>query len=185
MNIIETDSSYRQTATVSFRRMTEQDFSLLHKWFQNPRIREWYARGEAFSLEMIRQKYLPRILHSQSIPNYIIYINETAVGYIQCYHVSEHLPEGMDQDDLLFRQYMPEELAGIDMFIGEDEFLHKGHASKALSAFLRKKLRGRFQAVVVDPMKSNRQAVLFFERNGFAHISRNRDSEHDLMLLEL
>ena len=69
---------------------------LLHQWFQVAHVKQWYARGETYSLNIIREQYLPRIIKPDDIPNFIIHLDGKPVGYIQLYQVSKSLPEGVD-----------------------------------------------------------------------------------------
>jgi hypothetical protein len=77
--------------SINFKLLTENDLPLLHSWFHKPHIQQWYARGENYTLDMIKEKYMPRILNSESIPNFIVYANITPIGYIQLYCVNAPL----------------------------------------------------------------------------------------------
>ena len=126
---------------------------LLHQWFQVAHVKQWYARGETYSLNIIREQYLPRIIKPDDIPNFIIHLDGKPVGYIQLYQVSKSLPEGVDNySHTLFKQFKPEDLAGIDLFIADENILGKGICSKILTAFVDAHIRGRYVAMIVDPI---------------------------------
>lgn len=72
--------------------MNENDLKLLHQWFQIPHVLKWYARDVKYTLEMIQEKYLPRI-NDYSISSFIICDYDKPVGYIQLYHLTDHFPE--------------------------------------------------------------------------------------------
>lgn len=168
---------------ITFKKMNENDLKLLHQWFQIPHVLKWYARDENYTLEMIEEKYRQRI-NDVSIPNFIIYDQDRPVGYIQYYYVTEHLPEGIiDYNHPLFKDYKPNELIGLDLFIADEKYLRIGFTSVALTLFISINLKGKFKAVLVDPLKQNTAAIFFFERNGFKHI-QSQDDNHDLMLLK-
>lgn len=169
---------------ITFKKLNENDIKLLHQWFQIPHVLKWYARDEKYTLEMIEEKYRQRI-NDASIPNFIIYDQDRPVGYIQYYHVTEHLPEGItDYSHPLFKDYKPNELIGIDLFIADENHLRTGFGSEALGLFINAYLKEKFKAVLVDPLKQNTAAILFFEKNEFRHI-QSHDVNHDLMLLKL
>jgi aminoglycoside 6'-N-acetyltransferase len=63
--------------SIHFKSLTENDLPLLYAWFQKQHVKQWYARGENYTIDMIREKYLPRILHPESIPNFIVYADNT------------------------------------------------------------------------------------------------------------
>lgn len=133
---------------------------------------------------MIEVKYLPRI-NNASIPSFIIYDQDNTVGYIQYYHVTKHLPEGVkDYSHPIFSEYKPSELVGLDFFTANQNYLRTGFSSEALAIFIRIYLKGKFKAAFVDPLKHNTVAISFFEKNGFRHVL-SQNANHDLMLLNL
>lgn len=169
---------------IIFKKLEENDLALLHQWFQIPHVLKWYARGKSFSFDEIQQKFLPRI-NDSTITSYIIYTREKPVGYIQLYQVEHHLPEGIDNHNhSLFDQIMPNELAGIDIFIADKNLLHTGFSSMMLNSFIENYIKGLFHAIAVDPVKSNITAIKFFEKNGFTLIT-NQDGYHHVMIKHL
>ena len=169
---------------ITFKPLCEDDLVLLHQWFQVPHVKEWYARGVTFSLEMIREKYLPR-LSDPSIPNFIISYLGKPVGYIQFYHVTDHLPEGVENySHSLFGDFKANELVGIDLFFVDENILGKGICSKIFTSFVDSHIKGKFRGMVVDPVTSNSRAIVFFERNGFKRLTSSVDVNHLLMLSE-
>src|SRR3990167_9099177 len=103
--------------------MNANDLKLLHQWFQIPHVLRWYARNEKYTFEMIQEKYLPRI-NDATIPSFIICDHDKPVGYIQFYHVTEHLPEGVaNYNHPVFNDFKPNEIVGIDLFIADENYL--------------------------------------------------------------
>ena len=45
---------------IYFKPLHEDDLQLLYQWFKEPTINQLYARGQAWSLKDIENKYLPR-----------------------------------------------------------------------------------------------------------------------------
>jgi len=124
--------------SINFKLLTEKDLPLLHNWFQKPHVKQWYARRENYTIDMIREKYLPRILHPDSIPNFIVYAGNTPIGYIQLYCVKDSLPDGVtDYNHRLFSDFKSNEIAGVDLFIADENFLRKGYATLSLSFFIK------------------------------------------------
>ena len=172
---------------VRFKPLTEDDLSLLHDWFHRPHIKQWYARNEDYTREMIDEKYLPRVHHPELIPNFIISVDDHPIGYSQLYCVSHSLPEGVDSyDHPLFANHKPQDIAGIDMFIAEEECLGKGYARLILESFIKEHVKGRFTVLVVDPLTTNRHAIQFFERNGFEKLANYQSqSMYELLVLHV
>ena len=164
--------------------MTEHDLKLLQQWFQIPHVLKWYARDEKYTLEMIQEKYIPRI-NDTTIPNFIIYYDDKPVGYIQYYQVANHLPQVIiDYNHPIFEEFKPNELAGIDLFIADENYLHTGFSSKALKVFISTHINNKFKAILVDPVIQNTSAISFFKRHGFENIM-SQDNNHHLMVLRI
>lgn len=172
---------------ISFRPLCEDDLKLLHQWFQLPHIKRWYARNKTYSFEAIKNQYLPRIHAPEKIPNYIIVFGNTPIGYIQLYHLDSSLPDGVtNYNHPLFETYDPKDIAGIDLFIADENFLHKGYGAKTLNAFINNYIKDTFKAVVADPMRNNQMAIEFFKRMGFVEdIETSKESQNILLLLKL
>ncbi len=168
-----------------FKPLGEEDLKLLHQWFQVPHVKKWYARDQHFSFDMIREKYLPRINHP-GIHNFIFYLDDRPIGYIQLYHLSTFLPEGVaDHQHPLFTQYSPDKVAGIDLFLADENVLSKGYGSLMLTQFIEEYVKGQFEAVIVDPQKDNIIAIQFFRKNGFDIFPVDKKNLHELMMLKV
>lgn len=169
---------------IEFKPLKETDLSLLYVWFQVTHVKKWYARGQDFTFEMIQNKYGPRINHP-TLRNFICYFDDSPIGYVQLYPINSFLPEGVaDYHHSLFKEYSPAKLAGIDLFIANQNILGKGYGSLMLTHFINKYVKGKFEAVVVDPKTDNTIAIDFFRKNGFVPFPEN-DSSHYLMVLKV
>ena len=173
--------------SINFKLLTENDLPVLHNWFQKPHIKQWYARDENYTLDMIKEKYLPRIFNPESIPNFIVYADNTPIGYIQLYCVNDSFPDGVtDYNHPLFDNFKPNEIAGVDLFIADENYLKKGYATLALTNFIKEYVRGKFILLVTDPLKINKNAIQFFERNGFKKLlSDQPPSINELLVLHV
>ena len=167
----------------TFQPLTMKDLSHLHHWFQEPIIRQFYARNTVWSLDDIKQKYQPRIIGAENIPSFIIEINNQPSGFIQYYCLQEHPhPEGIEGDtNPLFKKYLPNEMAGIDVFIADDENRSKGLGVQIINQFIATFLMG-YQLIVVDPERNNLQAIRCYEKSGFKKTDFSSD-EHYLLLM--
>ncbi len=171
--------------TITFKALTQTDLSLLHTWFQTPHVKLWYARGEDHTFDEVKEKYLPRILDPNLMLNFIIYAAAIPIGFIQLYGLNKFLPDGVaDYAHPLFENYQPTDIAGIDLFIADEKYLRKGYATLTLKIFIQEYVQGQFNYLLVDPLKSNKIALSFFEKNGFAHCSQaDSNTLNDLMIL--
>ncbi|MHB8646231.1 MAG: GNAT family N-acetyltransferase [Thermomicrobiales bacterium] len=149
-------------APIGFRRMTTDDLPLMHRWLQTPHVLEWWWGGVAPSYEAVAEKYGSRTRGEEPTDPYIILYRERPIGYIQTYMIRDY-PEyaAVVESD--------EDAAGVDLFIGETEYLHKGLGSHILRAFLRAIVfgAGDTTSCIIGPSEANRIAIRAYEKAGF------------------
>lgn len=167
---------------IEFVPLAEKHLALLHQWFQIPHVKKWYARDVSYTPEMIEGKYLPRIKDKKKIPNYIVTLDGQPIGYIQMYNLKYSLPDGVDSyDHPLFKNYAPNRIVGIDLFIAETAYLRKGFGSAMLAKFIKEKIINNFDLVVADPLKINKQAIKLFAKNGFEEFNTSNIQSDNLL----
>lgn len=168
-----------------FNPLKKLDLILLHRWFQEPTINRWYARGRDWSLEAITEKYEPRILGNEDIPSFIIYKDKEPIGFIQYYQFENGLPEGIEgSHNLLFKQYKQSDLVGIDLFIAEENMRGKGFGVEIIHQFIEDYLN-KFSSVVVDPEVNNIGAVRCYEKSGFMKTAFSEDPNYLVMVKQV
>ena len=169
-----------------FSPLSENDLELLYQWFQEPTIKQWYARGQHFSPEDISNKYSPRILGKENVPSFIVYRNDSPIGFIQYYLVAEHfLQHPLSKDPLsrnnpLFKQYSPTEVAGVDCFIAHNNDRGNGLGERLIHAFILQFMMN-FCAIIVDPDQHNKRAIRCYEKCGFQYTSFSEDMDYLIM----
>jgi aminoglycoside 6'-N-acetyltransferase len=191
-NSVDFKASHEQPAdyTLQFKPLIQEDLNLMFRWFQEPIIKQWYARGQQFSLDDIKNKYLGRILGQEHVPSFIVYKENNPIGFIQYYYVSENLPQNptpgeiLSGINLLFQQYNPQEVVGIDLFIAEGMHRGKGLGQEIIGSFITQFLSD-FKAVIVDPIQSNKQAIQCYEKAGFKLTTFSENPEYLLMIQSL
>ncbi len=147
---------------IGFRRMVMDDLLLMHRWLQTPQVLEWWWGGVAPSYEAVAEKYGPRVRSEEPTDQYIILYGDQSIGYIQTYMIRDY-PEYaalVDADD---------GAAGMDLFIGETDYLHKGLGRHILRAFLREIVFGGGDATscIIGPSEANRIAIRAYEKAAF------------------
>lgn len=171
---------------IAFTPLRKSDLSLLYQWFQEPLIKQWYARGKSFSQSDIEQKYLSHIQGKASIPSYIIYANTSAIRYIQYYAINDSLPEGITTlNHRIFETYSANELVGIDLLIAHDKNRGKGLGCIVIKRFINEFLVKSFKVVIVDPLKDNIRAIRCYEKTGFEKTNYSDDLQHLIMTKRL
>ena len=132
-----------------FRKLDRGDLPLMHRWLNTPHVVEWWD-DEALSLDEIIAKYSPRIDGKEDVRCFVIVLVDAPIGYIQEY------PAGDNS-------------AGIDLFIGEIEFLHRGLGAPIIWQFLNDIVFANpvVESCIIDPSVSNRGAIRAYEKAGF------------------
>lgn len=107
---------------ISFRCLSEADFTLLLKWLEEPHVKAWWDPEIQWTLDLIKEKYGSYVkgykLYGnvrKSINAYIICIDEVPIGYIQLYNVYDFARS-------IPLTGLPDSLGAFDVFIGEKTF---------------------------------------------------------------
>ncbi len=158
----------------------------MHRWLNTPHVAEWYyVRGVARpGLDWVRERYLPRIRGEDPTRAFVVLLEGRPIGYIQAYFIADH-PEYAAAVQLA------PGTAGIDMFIGEEDAVHRGLGSRIIGRFLEDVVFGEMGAelALLGPDPANRIAIRAYEKAGFRHLKTveipGGDPEHEyLMVLE-
>jgi RimJ/RimL family protein N-acetyltransferase len=134
---------------ISFRSLGRGDLPLMHRWLNTPHVVEWWS-DEALTLAEIVAKYSPRIDGKEDVQCFVIVHDQRPIGYVQEYPDSE-------------------KSTGIDLFIGEAEFLHRGLGASIIRQFLNDVVFANpaVESCIIDPSVSNRAAISAYEKAGF------------------
>jgi len=143
---------------IEFRPIAESDVPQLQAWLEREHVSLWWRDEHAEH-------------HLDPTEHYIIELEGEPVGMIQTYLVDNY-PEwkavvGMEPD-----------LAGVDLFIGEENAVGRGLGPQVISQFAREVVFARTEtaAVVATVEEENRRSWRAFEKAGFRHV---RDVEED------
>lgn len=166
---------------IDFKPLHKDDLRLLYQWFQEPTINQQYAWGQTWSLKDIENKYLPRLNGHDSVPSFIIYLDNNPIGFIQYYCLSDHYPEGIQKESSLFKSYQPNQIAGIDLFIATHENRGQGFGVVIINQFINEFLT-HFRLVIVDPNHDNIQAIRCYKKSGFEESNYSEAPDYLLMI---
>ncbi len=158
-------------APYRLRRMADTltDYALLARWLSDERVLAFYeGRDRPFTLEMVREKFIPRVLSTEGVTPCILELAEQPVGYLQFY------PAGREE-------YAFEEVGlvyALDLFIGEPQEWGQGHGTR----FIRLLLEYLFTQcaadwVILDPHVDNLRAIRAYEKCGFRKLKRLPEHE--------
>lgn len=159
--------------------MTEKHIPLWLRWIRVPHVKEvWFIDGYETS-DYIHEK----IKGNGHTTPFIIYLNKTPIGYIQCcdlyaYRMLTPKPKGLFTNESLGTFC-------IDLFIAESDFLNKGYGTEIIKQFTQK-LINEFGAekILIDPAESNKRAIRCYEKAGFKIIKNAHDGIMGCTIME-
>lgn len=146
---------------VTLRLMTEDELPLMVEWLSRPHVSEWFHDHPA-TLEAVTEKYKPRIDGTSLTKVFTVVVDSKPIGMVQAYQVHDY-PEYADSIGI-------DEAIGVDLFIGEPDYLGKGYGRDILEAFVDSTAREHFedaQLVVASPSINNPGSIKAFEAAGF------------------
>ena len=147
---------------ISFRALRSSDLGLMHRWLNAPHVRRWwYAEGTSYA--EIEDHYLPAIEGRDSAKPFVILHGSKPIGYVQSYRIST------EDDEEYARLVDVENSAGVDLFIGEAEYLYQGLGRHVIRSFLSEHVFSdpEIATCVIGPEPENIAAIRAYEKAGF------------------
>lgn len=161
--------------SITFQPLQASHFPLLLKWLETPHVKTWWDEDVQWTPKLIEEKY-GSYVHGYNLEQgvkkplqaYVIYSGAQPIGYIQLYNPRDYLREELLED-------LPPSLAGLDFFIGEEEYLGKSLGSLILQQFLKEYADPLYDACLVDPDTANIKAIRTYEKAGFKKIRTGKE----------
>ena len=152
---------------ISFKKLEEADLPLIHKWLNFPEVAKWVKWDDQDypSLDFVRRHWQPRIQGSDPTKCYIALYSQKPVAFVQSALISDE-PRYEEAFNLGY------DASAIDIFIGEQDYIHKGLGSLIIKAFLKDIVFKVYSIDVctIDPDRENKIAIRAYEKSGFRHI---------------
>ncbi len=150
---------------LTFRRVTDGDLPMLHRWLNEPGIVAWWE-GDDVSWEAVVRDYGPA--NPDPTEHWIATVDGRDVGWIQCWALADEEPDevapwialGFDEDGG----------AGIDYLVAEPAGRGRGTGSAMIRAFVADVVFGRhphWTHVGADPNAANVASWRALEKAGF------------------
>lgn len=165
---------------LAFKPLSTLHFPLLLKWLEKLHVKKWLDPDILWTRELIEKIYTPytkghKILTlkdnttiKKPIHGFIIEHNEKPIGYIQYYNKHDFPSHhGYESASL------PESVAGLDIFIGEENKLGQGIGTSAIKLFIDEHVFKHYRYAFSDLEYENISAVRAFEKAGFDIIKRD------------
>lgn len=144
---------------IQFRPLQTDDMPLMVRWLNTAHVAHWWA-GER-ELAAITTKFTGYLHASSPIHGYIILNEAVPIGYIQTYAIA---------DNPAYAPYIgaADGAAGIEMFIGEANYLHRGLGEASLRQFLKEIVFAQrsVSSCIIGSEPSNIGAIRAYENAG-------------------
>lgn len=148
---------------LSFRPLTMDDLGLIHRWLNTDHVAQWYDVGGAYypSLEQVGARYVPAIRGEMPTQQHLILYDCTPIGPIQTYRIADHPAYAAAAQ-------VEDGAWGVDIAIGEVDYVHRGLGTDILKRFLRDIVFGRPDVAncVLGPDPANAIAIRACKRRG-------------------
>lgn len=158
---------------ITFKPLRETDIPLLHRWLNTLHVSEWWSLDGSHtpSYEEVEKHYLPRILRAEKVDGYIIEHERRPIGMIQAIKLDD-FPE----EKAMFG--VGDRCAGIDLFIGEEDRVHRGLGASVICTFLKEFVftQDGVDCCIIDPEPANRIAIRAYEKAGFTYMKTVRNA---------
>lgn len=152
---------------ITFRPLAESDLAQMQSWLSTGHVSEWYPIDDVHkpSLRLVRGHYLPMIRGEEPTHPYVILFDGMDIGFIQTYLIRDHpqYAEAVQVD---------QGAAGVDLFIGEADAVHRGLGPRILRRFLLDVVFGGMSAseCIIGPQPQNVAAIRAYEKTGFKYL---------------
>ena len=161
---------------VTIRRMRDQldDYALLLRWRSAPHVAEWWDTAQTeLGLNGVIAKYRSRTTSEDPTTACIIEVARLPVGYIQYYPWAAYADEMREIGFALPAGYW-----GVDIFIGERDYLERGFGSRAVYLTYRYLVEERRAAgVALVVARDNLRAQRAYEKAGLIRVSEVLDTD--------
>lgn len=150
---------------MTFRPLTEADLPQLARWLSATHVQNWW--GGLSDIDLVRQKYLPRIRGDEPTEVFVIANNSQDIGIIQRYKLSAYpdwLAAITTGSGLAFAN-----AAGIDYLIAIPELTGQGTGTQSVQNFTKSVFLDWLDIdhIVVAPQQANRASCRVLEKAGY------------------
>jgi RimJ/RimL family protein N-acetyltransferase len=148
----------------TFTKLTQNDWSLLLQWFKEPHVEKWWPTPEENEL----MEYFLEKIRSKNTFGFVVLLDEKPIGYIQYYYIDRSKVESGS----LLPSLPDETTIGIDQFIGDPNYLHKGYGTQFIKQFIAELpiIEPEITTIILDPNPENLAAIRCYEKVGFEKV---------------
>jgi aminoglycoside 6'-N-acetyltransferase len=147
---------------IRFEPLREPDLPLVREWLGREHVRGWYGRD---SIDESIRNYEEALAGRDPTDHYLITLGGKPIGMIQTYLVNDY----PDWEAIV---EVGPDVAGVDLFVGEEELTGQGLGPQILAQFAREVVFARedTQACIATVEEANRRSWRAFEKAGFQYV---------------
>jgi aminoglycoside 6'-N-acetyltransferase len=157
---------------IGFRGLVEDDLARMHHWLNQGEVLRWWGDVPVPMSHTVAE-YEPRLHGKGDVLSLIVTYDASPVGFVQRYYPRDH-------PDYWAKQHLPEDAAGIDLFIGEPMYQHQGFGPLMIRRALRSVVFAdpATNLCIIDPEPANTIAIRAYEKAGFTYVKTIGPPEH-------
>ncbi len=172
---------------IAFKPLDESHFPLLLKWLETPHVKKWWDQDVTYTLALVKEKF-GKHTHgialsknsNHKIYAYIVRLDREMIGYIQTYNAHVFAYEnGLDLSTI------SGSVCGVDLFIADSKYLHKGMGAQVLNEFERQVIASHFDWCLIDPATDNLSAIKAFTKAEFKVLEQFQTKSTTWMIKKL
>ena len=160
---------------VDFRRLTDDDLPLLHRWLNEPGVVAWWE-GDDVSWDAVVRDY--GSASTDPTEYYMAAVDGSPVGWIQCYATAAYASESEVKH--WYALGVEPTAAGIDYLVGAPADRGRGIGAAMIRSFVDQIVFGQhpdWMSVGASPLVANVASWRALEKAGFSHVA-DFDDEH-------
>lgn len=145
---------------LTLRPMTRDDFPILARWLATPHVRRWWKSSE--TPDYLESHYGPSLDRIDPARHFIVLAGDLPIGMLQSFLVDDYPAHAA--------RIQHHQVVGIDLLIGEPDYIGRGLGPEMLRTFIRDILPLHYPTatgIVSDPAVENSASIRAFEKAGF------------------
>jgi RimJ/RimL family protein N-acetyltransferase len=148
------------TPDVQFRPLSRTNFPLLQTWLARPHVDAWWH--DARDLAGVEAKYGPRVDGTDPTRTFVVETGNRPVGWVQWHYWRDYMAHGNQLGATIHD-------AGLDLAIGEPEFIGRGLGPAIIRAAVEQLIfvDPGVISCIADPEDKNSASLKAFEKAGF------------------
>ncbi|NNM59972.1 MAG: GNAT family N-acetyltransferase [Legionellales bacterium] len=146
---------------IHFSPLCETDFPTLHRWFNEPHVQTLYSLRN-WTLTEVEKKLSPYVMQTVSVRGFVVFSESTPIAYCQYCPIIDYPWPNQDFPDEII-----ERAAGLDLLMGEVDYIGKGFGQQIVETFLQQIIWPSYDYCLVDPDSRNTRSLRLFRKCGF------------------